>query len=397
MGAMPRIISVDDHVLEPPTLWTERLPAAYRERGPRIVRQKMANKGLKFTPTETGKLCDVWYYDDLVYPLMMLSAAVGFDKLSFDLTTYDEVRPGTWKQKERLEDMDQDGVDAALCFPNTFPRFCGQGFTEREDKALALLCVKAYNDWIIDDWSAGAAKGRLIPITIMPLWDSILAAEEVRRCAAKGSFAVAFSENPEPLGLPNLYANRYWDPFYKAIEETETTLCMHIGSSSKMPTTTTGAPFVMGPILDWSNSMCSLLDYIFSGTLERFPKMKIAYSEGQVGWMPYLLERADKIWEEFRGEEFENTVPNPPSSYIPGRVYGCIFDDDTGLRNRDVIGMDQICFETDYPHAQATFPNTMQAFEKLVTKAGLADDEIYKLARANAITAFGLQRFGITK
>jgi len=136
-----------------------------------------------------------------------------------------------------------------------------------------------------------------------------------------------------------------------------------------MPTTTTGAPLVMGPIVDWSNSMSTLLDYIFSGAFKCFPKMKIAYSEGQVGWMPYLLERADKIWEEFDGEQFENTVPNPPSSYIAGRFCSCIFDDDTGLRNREVVGMDQICFETDYPHAQATFPNIMQAFEKLVAKA----------------------------
>jgi hypothetical protein len=142
--------------------------------------------------------------------------------------------------------------------------------------------------------------------------------------------------------------------------------------------------------------MGSMLDYVFSGTLQRFPKLKLAYSEGQVGWMPYILERADKKWEEFHGEEFGNTLPNPPSSYLQGRVFGCIFDDDTGLRNRDVIGMDRICYETDYPHAQATFPNTEKIATEMCVRAGLDDDDVYALMRGNAIRAFGLDRFGIT-
>jgi hypothetical protein len=134
-----------------------------------------------------------------------------------------------------------------------------------------------------------------------------------------------------------------------------------------------------------------------SGTLHRFPTLRLAYSEAQVGWMPYVLERADKVWEEFRGEEFGNVLPNPPSTYIAGRVFGCIFDDDTGLRNRDVIGMDQICFETDYPHAQSTFPHTREVLEKMCQRAGLDEEETWKLARGNAIRAFGLERFGLVR
>jgi len=142
--------------------------------------------------------------------------------------------------------------------------------------------------------------------------------------------------------------------------------------------------------------MGSLLDYVFSGTLAKYPGLTIAYSEGQVGWMPYILERADKLWEERSDNSFGTSLPNPPSSYIPGRVYGCIFDDFTGLRNRDVIGMDQICFETDYPHADSTFPHSKETLTKICAEAGLNDEEIYKFARGNAIKAFGLERFGIT-
>jgi len=407
MTDIPRIISVDDHVVEPPDLWQSRLPERYKERGPRIERKRIrfsADVGrggagaTGWVEDPEGEWSDVWYYDDLVSPFLMLSAAVGFEELGFAVTTYDQVRKGTWDQAARLQDMDANHTEAAICFPNTLPRFCGQTFYERADKELGLLCVRAYNDWMIDEWSAGAGHGRLIPLTIVPLWDAGLAAEEVRRCAAKGSFAVTFPENPHPLGLPSIHdKDHFWDPFFTACEETDTVVCMHIGSSSKMPSTAPDAPFIISSTLTFQNAMGSLCDYLFSGTLARYPKLTIAYSEGQVGWMPYILERADKLWEERSNNSFGTWLPEPPSSYIPGRVYGCIFDDRTGLRNRDVVGMEQICFETDYPHADSTFPHSKETLAKISEEAGLSDQELYKLARGNAIKAFGLERFGITE
>ena len=404
MTEVPRIISVDDHVVEPPDLWSSRLPKKYLDRGPRVERRRIAMGGTPgggaaggWAESDDADWADVWYYDDLVSPLMMLSAAVGFEEVGFKLTTFDEIRKGSWDKTERLVDMAANHVDAAICFPNTLPRFCGQTFNEREDKDLALLCVKAYNDWMIDDWSAGEGKGKLIPLTIVPLWDAHLAAAEIRRCAAKGSFAVTFPENPHPLGLPSIHdKNDYWRPFFEACEETATVVCMHIGSSSKMPSTSPDAPFIISSTLTFQNAMGSMLDYIFSGTLARYPSLVIAYSEGQVGWMPYIIERADKLWEERSDNSFGSWLPDPPSSYIPGRIYGCMFDDATGLRNRDVIGMDQICFETDYPHADSTFPVSKEVLTKICAEAQLDDGEIYKLARGNAIRGFGLERFGIT-
>jgi predicted TIM-barrel fold metal-dependent hydrolase len=406
MTEPPRIISVDDHVVEPPDLWSSRLPARYQDRGPRIERQKVklvggveggAGTGLHWTQDTDGEWSDVWYYDDLVSPLMILSAAVGFEERTFGVTTFDEIRKGSWDQTARLADMDANHVDAAINFPNTLPRFCGQTFLEREDKELALLCVKAYNDWMIDEWSAGAGRGKLIPLTMVPLWDAELAAAEIHRCADKGSFAITFPENPHPLGLPSIHdAQDNWAPVFRACEETGTALCMHIGSSSRMPSTSPDAPFIISSTLTFQNAMGSLLDYVFSGTLAKYPKLTIAYSEGQVGWMPYIFERADKLWEERSDNSFGSSLPDPPSSYIPGRVYGCIFDDATGLRNRDVIGMDQICFEVDYPHADSTFPVSKEVLTKICQQAELNDEEIYKLTRGNAIRAFGLERFGIT-
>ena len=404
---IPRIISVDDHVVEPPDLWSNRLPAKYRDKGPRVERDRavFSFKGGRFSfekGTPDGEWCDWWLYDGLVYPFPKLSAAIGFDDLDVTPTTYDEIRPGCWIQSERLADMTANHVDASICFPNTLPRFCGQTFYEqgikREggDPELARLCVEAYNDWMIDEWCGGEGKGRLIPLTMIPLWDAELAADEIHRSAGKGSHAVAFSENPHPLGLPSIHSGK-WDPFFTACQETETVVCMHIGSSSRMPATSPDAPFIVSSTLTFQNAMGSMLDFIFSGTLERFPTLKIAYSEGQVGWMPYVLERADKLWAERSDNSFGTSLPRRPSEYIPGRVYGCIFDDETGLRNRDAIGIEQICFETDYPHADSTFPHSKKVATEICAGAGLSETETYQLLRGNAITAFGLERFGITQ
>lgn len=399
---IPRIISVDDHVVEPPDLWTDRLPARYADRAPRVERDTAVFnfEGGVFSYEKgvpEGEWCDWWLYDDLVYPLPKLSAAVGFDQLDVTPITFDQIRPGSWKQKERLADMDANHVDASMCYPNVLPRFCGQAFLEREDKELAALCVQAYNDWMIDEWCAGDGAGRLIPVTIVPLWDPGAAATEIRRCAGKGSHAVSFSENPYHLGLPSVHdQDRFWDPLFVACEETETVLCMHIGSSSKMPSTSPDAPFSVSSTITFANAMGSMCDYILSGTFDRFPSLKIAYAEGQVGWMPYVIERMDKLWEERDNEsDFGVQLKNRPSSYIPGHVYGCIFDDEVGLKNRDLVGMNQICFEVDYPHADTTFPHTLEVATNIVTKAGLDAGEIYRLMRGNAIDAFGLERFGI--
>ena len=203
MSEIPRIISVDDHVVEPPDLWTSRLAAGDRERGPRVERDKAKFSfiGGVFSferGVDDGEWCDFWIYDDLVYPFPKLSAAIGFPDLDNTPVTFDEIRPGCWKQPERLKDMDDNRVDASICFPNVLPRFAGQTFMERDDKELALKCVEAYNDWMIDEWCAGAGTGKLIPLTIVPLWDAELAAAEVRRCADKGSHAVAFTREPVP-------------------------------------------------------------------------------------------------------------------------------------------------------------------------------------------------------
>ena len=400
---IPRIISVDDHVVEPPDLWTARLPQKWADRAPRVVRQKVKMNllgGYNFeVDVPDGVECDVWYYDDLVYPFTRLSAAVGAEVIKNEPCTFDDILPGCYDQGARLADMDANHVEASICFPNILPRFCGQAFYEREDKELALACIQVYNDWMIDEWCAGAGKGRLIPLTMIPLWDAELAAAEVRRCADKGSHAVTFSESPVPLGLPSVHSG-FWEPFFQACEETDTVLNMHIGSSSKMPSTAPDAPFIISSTLTFQNAMGSLLDYVFGGVFDRYPNLRVAYSEGQAGWLPYILERSDKLWEERLLDDtgFGSKLPQPPSTYMKSNVWYCIFDDETAMKNRDVIGIDRLTFEVDYPHADSTFPHTKEVAERMAAKAGLNDYEVYRFFRGNAIDLYKLgEYFGISE
>jgi len=133
---------------------------------------------------------------------------------------------------------------------------------------------------------------------------------------------------------------------------------------------------------------------VFSGTLTRFPHIKIAYAESQVGWMPFMLERLDAVYREGRGGVGGDGLL--PSEVVRGRVFGCIFDDLFGLKVRDEVGVEQILFETDYPHSDGTFPHSRKVAHGLFTAAGMNARECSLVLRGNAIRAYGLERFGIT-
>ncbi len=273
------------------------------------------------------------------------------------------MRPGCYDSVARLEDMNRDGVLASLCFPS-FPRFCGQTFYEANDRELAMKCVQAYNDWMIDEW-CGLAPGRYIPMIILPLWDPTAGAAEIERCAAKGAKAITFSENPTPLGLPSIHArDRYWDPVFQAANDTGMPLCTHIGSSSQMPTTSKDAPMIVHISVQPVNLMLTTADWVFSGLFERFSDLKLCLSEGGIGWIPYLLEKLDWTWDRQRAWASKGHVTldeavagmgdmaeaaeasawsfdTPPSEIFRKHIYGCFIDEQFGVDVIDYIGIDE--------------------------------------------------------
>jgi predicted TIM-barrel fold metal-dependent hydrolase len=298
------------------------------------------------------------------------------------------MRAGCYDPTARLADMDQNHVEASLCFP-TFPRFCGQMFAERHDKELALACVRAYNDWMVEEWS-GDNRHRLVPLCIVPLWDTHLAADEVQRNAERGVRAVAFSELPGKLGLPTVHdPSGYWEPFFAACNDTGTAIFMHIGSGSHFLTSSADAPPAVIGTLVFLTSVMALTDWLFCGALARYPNLRISFAEGQIGWIPYVLERADNLWAKEIWAPGGVRLPEPPSHFMR-QVYGAFFDDRAGLIARNDIGVAQLTFETDYPHQDSTWPHsvdTVQGFADL-----LDDDELRLVVHDNAADLLGLDR-----
>ena len=385
---LPKVISVDDHVMEPPDLFERRLPAKFRQNGPRVVRRPWeVGPGYRqnVRPASSGPETDFWLVEDIYQSIGQVLAAAGRrpEDIKSEPIEYAQMRPGCYEVKARLADMDVIQIERSLCFPNVC-RFGGQLFLWLKDRELALACVRAYNDWMVDEW-AGESGGRLIPLCIIPLWDAHAAAAEVRRNAARGVHAVTFTELPAALELPTIHdRDKYWIPFIEACNETRTTICIHIGSGSTVATSSKDVPMGGAIASTAFNSQLAFTDWLVSGLLARYPDLKIAFSESQIGWMPYVMERIDRIWRQGNAvAHMDSALVEPPTSYMAGRVFGCFFEDDFGVEVRNSIGIDQITFEADYPHQDSCWPYTHDYFVRAMS--GLNDDEIYKIARGNAI------------
>jgi predicted TIM-barrel fold metal-dependent hydrolase len=385
------IVSADDHVIEPPTLWSDRLPRKYQDVGPRVEylgtgTTRVDELGRTFDLPGEGPLAAYWRLEDTYWGLTRQVAAAGFarEEMSKAPVTFEQIRPGCWDPTERLNDMDANGVEASLCFPN-YPRFAGQRFADMEDKMLALLCVQAYNDWMVDEWCGGSG-GRLIPLCIVPLWDPLLAAAEVTRNRDRGVTAVCFTELPTYLGLPSIFSGQ-WDPFYQACDDAEAVISMHIGSGTKMFSTGPDMPENMVSVMHFVNSAASLSEYLYSDILIRYPRIKLFYAESQIGWIPYVLDKLDDAWlsQDFKRGSAASRLP---SSNYWGRVYSCMFKDKVGSRLLDLIGADQVMFETDYPHSDSTWPNSPDRAAELLR--GVPEHDQYKILRGNAIRLFNL-------
>ncbi len=372
------LVSVDDHVVEPPDMFDNHVSAKWRDRAPRVVHK------------DDGT--DVWVYEGNEMPNIGLNAVAGCPPEEYGLepTSFDEMRAGTWNIHERIRDMNANGVLGSMCFPS-FPQFCGQLFSRTEDKDVALAMLQAYNDWHVDEW-CGAYPERFIPLALPPIWDPELMAAEVRRMAAKGCHAVTFSENPSKLGWASFHSDT-WDPFWSACSDEGTVVCLHIGSSSQLMITAPDAPMDVLISLQPINIVQCAADLVWSPVLRKYPDLRIALSEGGIGWIPYLLERIDYVYQHHKawtGQDFGDKLP---SQIFNERIVTCFIDDAFGVENRHHINMDNVCWECDYPHSDSTWPTAPEAAMKYL--ADVPDAEIDKITHANAMRIFRYDPFAV--
>jgi predicted TIM-barrel fold metal-dependent hydrolase len=329
-----------------------------------------------------------WHFDGNRYPNIGLNAVVGRPKedWSMDPARFDEMRPGCYDIDARVRDMDLAGIWASVCFPSLIAGFCGAVFARCSDPDLGLACMRAWNDWHHEYW-AGTHRDRIIPLQITWLSDPQIAAAEVRSNAERGFKAVSFAEMPAQLKLPSLHTG-HWDPFLEACAETSTVICLHTGSSSWAPLPSYDPPFELFPTLFPVNAFLTAADWLWSGVCLRFPDLQIALSEGGIGWVAMLADRADYVLAHSgSGSESGHWSGDlKPSEVLRRNFWFCSIDDPSAMEQRHRIGIDHIMVESDYPHADSSWPDTQAVLA--ATLGTLPEDEVNAITHGNAARLF---------
>jgi predicted TIM-barrel fold metal-dependent hydrolase len=286
--------------------------------------------------------------------------------------------------------MSAGGVLASMNFPS-FPSFSGRLFLPTEDKDLALAVVRAYNDWHIEGW-CGAYPDRFIPMALPVLWDPELTAQEIRRVSAMGCHSLTFTENPATLGLPSFHSD-HWDPMWRALVETDTVLNIHLGSSGQLAITAPDAPMDVMITLQPMNVCMAAADLLWSRVFKQYKDLKVALSEGGTGWIPYFLDRLDRTYDMhhlWTGQDFGDQLP---SEVFREHFLTCFIADPVGLAMRDDIGVDNMCWEMDYPHSDSSWPTAPEEFAHMAAKYGVSDGEIDKISHQNAMRWYRFDPF----
>lgn len=370
------LVSVDDHVVEPPTVFDQHLTAEWKAKAPRVARKPDGS--------------DVWLFNGEQIVNVGLNAVVGRppEEYGMEPTSFAQMRPGCYDVHQRIRDMNANGVLASMCFPS-FPGLCGALFARQADKELARVMLQAYNDWHVDEW-CGAYPGRFIPLALPPIWDPALMAAEVRRLAKKGCHAISFTESPTEMGLPSLH-DPHWDPFWQACTDEGTIICVHIGSGSGMKFTSMEAPVDVMITVTPIYSVTFAADLLWSRVLKKYSTIKFALSEGGIGWIPYFLERADYVHQHHHAWTHQDFGGKRPSEIWREHVITCFIDDQVGVKNRHSLGAGMITWECDYPHSDTTWPHSPEMLWRSLE--GVPDDQVNAITHENALRHFRLDAF----
>jgi predicted TIM-barrel fold metal-dependent hydrolase len=363
------IVSVDDHLVEPRDVFEGRLPRRYAAQTPHVV----VLDGV-----------DAWVFDGEPEPFSAGNAPASWslDELSGGPTSYDEMLPGAWDVHERIRDMDVNGIYASLNFPSMAFGFAGQRFSRMRDKDFGLACMRAYNDWVMDAWTA-PYPDRMIPCQVTWLAEPAVAAAEVMANARRGFKAVTFTENPEKLGYASIHSGA-WDTFFRACEETGTVVNLHVGSSSVVTQPSTDSPLPVVTSLIGLNSIAAASDWAHSHVPVRFPDIVVVLSEGGIDWVPMLLSRLRSM-EKYDPNIGRGVRLATAETLLRNFRFAALWDT-VGFKLLDLIGEDNVMLESDYPHGDSTFPDTQQRVADQLD--GLPDDTVRKLTYSNACAVY---------
>jgi len=340
------VISVDDHLVEPPDMFEGRLPSSLQPRAPRIVEVD-------------GK--QIWEFDGGLYTQVGMNALAGrrLETVKLEPFRFEHMRRGCFDIDARIHDMDLNGVWASLNFPSMITGFCGRVFSQCSDPVLGLAVTKAWNDWLFEEWYSPYPT-RIIPLGITFLTDPEAGAAEIYRNAERGFRSVTLPERPHRLGLPSLFLD-YWEPIIRACAETDTVISLHVASSG-MADHPEGCPNLqVGATLFGQLSLTACAEWLWSGWPLRYPNLKIAMSEGGIGWVAMLIDRLNNIIDR---SGYGLGWDIRPADILRRNFWFCTIDDPSTIQTRYTIGVDRIMVEVDYPHGDGTWPDTQSVIDQ---------------------------------
>jgi predicted TIM-barrel fold metal-dependent hydrolase len=372
------IIDTDSHLSEPHDLWTSRAPAHLRRRLPHVVQKD----GRGYWVVEEDVVLGTTSPASVV--AKDGTKARGVEFFDWDL---ENVHAASYDMRARLEVLDRFGIRAQLLYPNV-AGFGSQNFLKVEDTELRKLCATLYNDAMAE--IQAETGGRILPMALVPWWRIDDCAAEVARARSLGLRGIVMCSDPDSIGLPDLGDDR-WTPFWEACQDLEMPVNFHIAASetsfnmfgrAAWPSMGMRRRLALGSANLFMENARVIGNLLFSGVLERFPRVKVVSVESGIGWIPFLLEALDYEWTE-TASQGEMALRMPPSEYFRRQVYGCFWFERTAPRRLvDAIGADNLLFETDFPHPTCLYPGVREQLAEVT--AEWSQDTRRKILRDNA-------------
>jgi len=331
------VISVDDHVVEPAHTFEGRLPTTVADRAPRIV--------------ETPEGYQVWEFEGARYTQVGMNAVAGRrpETVKLEPFRFEQMRPGCYDVDARIADMDVNGVWASVNFPSQITGFCGRVVFNADDRELGLACVRAWNDCCSREWYE-PHPDRIVPLGITYLADPALAVAEIERNAARGFTSVTFRSGPTTSACRRCGTAATGTRSSRSCAATGTVISLHVGSSG-LPPYPPGAPSLqLGATLFGQQSLGACAEWLWSGYAVKHPDLKIAMSEGGIGWVAMLLDRLDNIIDRSR---YGLGWDDRPADVLRRTFWFCTIDDPSTIETRHRIGVDHVMVEVDYPHGDS--------------------------------------------
>jgi predicted TIM-barrel fold metal-dependent hydrolase len=355
------LISADSHVVPLPSFWREYLPARLRERAPRIEE------------TDAG---DVVVFEGRRTPVLAINSIAGRTREGAGLTyrRFAEQVPGGHDPRARLVDQDRDGIVAEVLY--------GGGPLATEDPELRTASHVAYNDWLAD--YCAIAPARLLGVAYVPVDSPEIAVAEVRRAHRRGLRGALLPAAP-PGGA---WWDDAWVPLWQALVECVMPAGLHVGFGfARRHRFEGGAAFMTDVVMTKLEMAAPLADLVFGGVLARWPALRIVSVEAYVGWLPFVAEYMDHA---YRVHRYWNDLGlrEPPSAYLRRQVSATFIEDPVGLRERHVLGVENLMWSSDYPHGESTFPDSRGFVARAF--AGVAEAETRQMVFENARRLYGL-------